>query len=125
MLPCKPPPGPADGSAFAPAAPLLLNFIVEAIVVGKSNVPGKWSLSLFNVCEGKNNNTSNNMNYGMNQNVGTTYAPMPSGQSSFVDQPYSAVPNPGPAPAYNYPTQYPTQYQTPYQTPYGHQQQYP
>ncbi|CAK9787117.1 hypothetical protein CC85DRAFT_286018 [Cutaneotrichosporon oleaginosum] len=90
--------------AFAPAAPLLLNFIVEAITVGRSKVHGKWRLSLCNVVEAKTNDYA----FNMNQSVGTVYPAPPSVQTPFVGQPYAPVPNPGqvgqvPPPAYPYP----------------------
>ncbi|BEJ14280.1 hypothetical protein CspHIS471_0400470 [Cutaneotrichosporon sp. HIS471] len=112
--------------AFGPAAPLLFSFIVEAVVVGQSKVPGKWKMSLYNVCNGKNTN-----NQLVNQNVGAPSYPMLNQPFGGAPQ-YANVPNPGATHTYSYaapyqPPQTPYQMpqtpyqmpQTPYQTPYG------
>ncbi|BEI83459.1 hypothetical protein CcaverHIS002_0400630 [Cutaneotrichosporon cavernicola] len=109
--------------AFAPAAPFLFTFIVEVIVVARSKVPGKWRMSLFNVCNGKNTN----IQY-MNQNVGTAYYPMSNqafgGAPQYANVPnpgapqYANVANPGVMPTHSYAVPYQTS-PMPYQTPYG------
>lgn len=44
-----------DSSSFFPGLPLLINFIAEWIYVGTRKLPGKWSMSLFNLCPGQHN----------------------------------------------------------------------
>lgn len=97
-------------------APLLIIFITEWIYVGTRKVPGKWSLSLYNVCAAQKNGINGGMGLRPAQpEIGYTgqgglhpsapYAHMPSTNSSFA-QPYHAVPNPGAVPPYQYSTPY-------------------
>lgn len=121
--------GLVDLSGLMPGILLFINFIAEWINVGTRKLPGKWSISLFNVCPGPHNDfhrrrgiaargpRSAHDPYDSEADLGCeAYAEMPNNPlSSSMTQPSGTVNN-RPAPPYRYPPAYGQQ---PQQSPLG------